>query len=107
MRADDGTVCTCMRLPSAVLDKEYVVVLAFAECRHYVGDGCEPDTSVGPVTGQTDLACAYIAVQSITKTTTFQRVKLLTLAGSMCMLVQSDVLRIKVCEYGLNSNFAQ
>jgi len=38
----NGTSYACIRIPSIVLDEASSHLLAFAECRHSVGDGCEP-----------------------------------------------------------------
>ena len=50
----DGVVCDCLRLPAVVLDRG--TLLAFAECRHYHGDGCIPATAGPPPKGGTDIA---------------------------------------------------
>ena len=40
-RASDGTVYPCVRIPS-IIRPAPGVLLAFAECRHSMGDGCNP-----------------------------------------------------------------
>ena len=55
MTSVDGTVCQCLRLPAVVLDRANGWHLAFAECRHDVGDSCVP-SGVASTAGGTDIA---------------------------------------------------
>jgi hypothetical protein len=43
MKDTAGEEYQCIRIPSIVFDKNHSTLLAFAECRHRVGDGCQPE----------------------------------------------------------------
>ena len=59
MTNTQGETYQCARIPSAVFDAHSGHLLAFAECRHGVGDGCVPaGVKTGP--GGTDL-CARVS----------------------------------------------
>ena len=59
MRSTAGVAYSCIRIPSVVLDPPSGHLLAFAECRAWVGDGCEPAKPQGSGRG-TDL-CSRVS----------------------------------------------
>lgn len=58
MTSTDGTTYACIRIPAIVLDRNSGTLLAFAECRHRVGDGCVPR---GAKTGPGVDLCARVS----------------------------------------------
>ena len=47
-RAGDGGF-PCIRVPSLIRVPKTSMLLAFAECRSFAGDGCTPQTTTGAV----------------------------------------------------------
>lgn len=54
----------CVRVPS-LLAVPHGPLLAFAECRHFTGDGCEPQTAAGAgVQGSADLRDRVVCMRA-------------------------------------------